>query len=64
MELKKEFIGQIVTIKEPINISFEVSEKNVNLLKKFNLLQFFVDDSKKINNTTADSGNGKRKSRR
>lgn len=55
MMLKKEFIGSVVTITDPIKISIEVREENVDLLLKFNLNHLFENDN---NSDNVDSKQG------
>lgn len=49
MMLKKEFIGSVVTIADPIKISIEVREENIDLLLKFNLNHLFENDNNSDN---------------
>ena len=59
--LKKEFIGSVVKITDPINISINVCVENEELLRKFNLNHLFDDND--INDGISEQGsvNTKRK---
>ena len=62
MKLKKEFIGSVVTITDPLKISIEVKELNAELLLKFKLNHLFENDNNTDNIDSKPSGtNVKRK---
>jgi len=62
MKLKKEFIGSVVTITDPLKISIEVKEENSELLLKFQLNHLFENDNNTDDINSEPSGtNVKRK---
>ena len=62
MKLKKEFIGSVVTITDPLKISIEVKEENSELLLKFQLNHLFENDNNTDDINSEQSGtNVKRK---